>query len=71
MNNKKKYISFKLAFGVLVISTVILAFSNKDKTESIISGFSALAIGVIYLYFKISDIIEERHKKARKIHLDK
>ncbi len=71
MDDHKKYTSFKIAFGVLVVSTMILVFSRKSRVDALISGIAAIAIGIIFLYFKLSDLMEERRKKAHKMHLDK
>lgn len=71
MNDNKKYTSFKIAFGILLLFTVILFIFNKNKTNAIISGAATAAVGLIYLYFKISDILTARRKKARRMHLDK
>lgn len=74
MDDNKKYMSFKIAFTVLLIVTVILIFNKKGRIDAFIAGFSTLAVGLIYSYFKIEDLIAIHHQKlikARHEHLNK
>ncbi|AKP68027.1 hypothetical protein [Companilactobacillus ginsenosidimutans] len=65
MDDHKKYTSFKIAFGFLLVSTIILSFSKKSRVDLIISLMSALAVAAIYLYFKLIDLMD-KHKKLHK-----
>lgn len=71
MDDHKKYRIFRIVFGALLIVTIILIFSNKDRFESIIPGVLALVNGAIYLYFKFNERADKRREKDRKLHLDK
>ncbi|MCH4009002.1 hypothetical protein [Companilactobacillus sp.] len=70
MRYQHRYVSFVAAIVVLLIATMILIFS-RNMREAFISGAATIAVALIYLYFKITDLLAEHHKKARKLHLDK